>query len=95
MKIFGYNYTIVEDGDSDLIGAWGRFHGKTQVLQIATGLTAQQRESTILHEVIEAANYHLELDLKHSTRMSLETALYQVLTDNGVDLSPLLPKEEK
>ena len=43
----------------------------------------------MLHEIIEAINYHLELEMEHNVRMGLEAALFQVLTANGVDLSPL------
>ena len=92
MNILGYDYTVVEDGDSDMIGAYGRYHGKNQVLQIASGLTEQQRVSTVLHEILEAINFHLQLKLEHNVIMSLETAVFQALTANGIDLS-LLTKE--
>ena len=89
MIILGYDYQVVEDGNSDMIGASGRCHVDKQVLQIASGLSEQQRQSTVLHEIIEAINYHLELEMEHNVRMGLEAALFQVLTANGVDLSPL------
>ena len=89
MKILGYTYTLVADGDNERMGAFGRQHTKSQTLQIATDLCAEQVVSTVLHEVIEAINYHLQLHLEHPVVMSLEAALYQVLTDNGVDLTPL------
>ena len=89
MKILGYHYTIVEDGDSDHIGAFGRSHAKTLTIQIAEGLTPQQRESTVLHEIIEALNYALGLKLEHQAITSLEAGLYQVLTDHGINLTLL------
>jgi len=89
MKILGYHYTIVEDGDTDHIGAFGRNHPRTLTIQIAKGLTPQQRESTVLHEIIEALNYALGLKLEHQAIMSLEAGLYQVLIDHGVCLAPL------
>ena len=92
MRILGYDYKLIEDGDSDMIGTYGRFHAKTQVLQIATGLTQQQRESTVLHEILEALNYHDNLGLNDKTIMPLEAGLYQVLADMGMNLS-LLTKE--
>lgn len=89
MKILGYDYEIICDGDVDLMGSMGRFHCKNQKLQIATDICGQEKISTILHEIIEAINYHLNLRLEHNIIMSLESALFQILTANGVDLSPL------
>ena len=92
MKILGYNYKLIEDGDDDMIGAYGRLHTKQQILQIAEGLSHQQRESTVLHEILEALSYHNNLGLGNKAIMPLEAGLYQVLTDIGMDLS-LLTKE--
>ena len=89
VKILGYNYRLVEDGDDEMIGAYGRLHIKQQILQIAEGLSRQQRESTVLHEILEALNFHNNLGLSHKAIMPLEAGLYQVLTDAGIDLSPL------
>lgn len=89
MKILGYTYTLVDDGEVDMMGAFGRLHTKGQKLQIASDLCQQQKVSSVLHEVMEALNYHLELKLEHQVIMSLEAALYQVFLDNGVDLSPI------
>ena len=93
MKILGYTYKVIQEGDDDMIGSFGRHHPKGQVIQIAEGLSPDQTISTVLHEIIEALNYCMELGLEHSAKMSLESGLYQVLTDNGVDLSPLWPTE--
>jgi hypothetical protein len=89
MKIMGYDYKIVVNGDVDNNGAFGRFHGATQRLQISSGLCEQQTVSTILHEMLEALNYHNQWELPHPKLMSIEASLYQVLTDNGVNLRPL------
>ena len=89
MKILGYHYTIVEDGDAEYIGTLGRSHLKAQMIQIAEGLASQQKESTILHEIIEALNFAFGLNLAHQDILSLEAGLYAVLTDNGVSLAPL------
>ena len=92
MRILGYDYKLIEDGDSDTIGALGRFHSSRQILQIAEELAAQCRESTVLHEILEAISYHNNLGLGNKIIMPLETGLYQVLGDLGMDLS-LLTKE--
>lgn len=89
MRILGYNYRVVRDGLSDDIGALGRWHLSRQRIQIAEDLVPEQVVSTILHEILEAIKYHAGLDMEHSTIFALESALYQVLTDAGVDLTPL------
>ena len=91
MKILGYTYQV-EIVDSD---AMGRFQARRQRLQIASDLAGDGKLSTLLHEIIEAINYHLGLNLPHRTIMALEAGLYQVLADNGVDLSPLLEEVGK
>ena len=90
MKILGYDYELVEEEDDD--GATGRAHISKQLIRIAPNQHKQQKESTVLHEIIEALTYHLHLELpsdQHKVIMPLEAALYQVLVDAGVDLSPL------
>ncbi len=89
MKILGYRYRIIRKHNIDDLGAMGTFRAKPQKISIASDLTQQQVESTMLHEIIEALNYHLALGLEHPVIMRLEAALYQCLVDNGVDLAPL------
>ena len=90
IKILGYTYSIKRIGTMDEIGSSGRADIAKQVIQIATDLTSEQTMSTVLHEILEALKYYLELEMEHSVIMALEAGLYQVLVDNGVDLSPLL-----
>ena len=93
VKILGYTYRV-EVVDSDAMDAMGRFQSRRQRLQIADDLAGDELLSTLLHEVIEALNYHLALDLPHNAIMQLEAGLYQVLADNGVNLAPLLENHE-
>ena len=89
MKILGHEYTLIS-APNDQLGAYGRHLVREQILQVADDLHQQQMVTTVLHEIIEALNYHLGLDLDHSVIMALEAGLYQSLTDNEVDLSPLI-----
>lgn len=66
-----------------------------QELKIASDVPQDGKESTLLHEIIEALNYHMELGLEHRQISSLETGLHQVLSDNGVDLSVLFKENKK
>lgn len=89
MKILGYTYRIKRGSTVGEIDCCGRMHSRKQVIQIASDLTEEGEASALLHEVLEALNYHLQFGLDHKVLMALEAALFQVLTDNGVDLSPL------
>jgi len=40
------------------------------------------QKTTLLHEIIEALSYRLELNLKHSQITALEGGLFQVIKDN-------------
>lgn len=89
LKILGYTYRVECESNQAALGAAGRVLITTQLIQIANDLAPQIAQSTLLHEIIEAIDYHLALELPHHQIMILETALYQVLVDNGIDLSPL------
>ena len=68
----------------------GQVRASALQIRLDAHLPRQQLESTLLHEIIEALNHALELKLEHGAIAGLEAGLYQVLTDNGVDLTPLL-----
>lgn len=95
MKILGYDYSLTKSADIDDMG---RFIARDQQIKIQDGICEQQIVSTVLHEIIEALNYHNEWKLEHTVIMGLEASLYQTLCDNGVDLRPIakeiLPKEQ-
>jgi len=90
MNILEYRHTLIEDGDADVIGAMGRYHPRKQLLQVAEGLPPDQRTSTVIHEIIEALNFLLDIGLEENQKMNLESGLFQVFKANAVDLSPLL-----
>jgi len=94
MKILGYSYKIEQLGKDVMRGNSGFCNFDNKLLQVSVDLDKDMKESTLLHEIIEALNYHMELELKHNQIMSLEAGLHQVLNDNGVELSPLLENKE-
>lgn len=53
-----------------------------EYIAINSELTDNVKESTLLHEILEAINFNHQLELTHSTIMTLEATLYQVLKDN-------------
>lgn len=86
IEVLGYEYQIVLSSTmpggvpGDSFGACDFSEGK---IYVAEGLNKRLASSTLLHEVLEALNYHLELGLKHSQISALEAGLYQVLRTNG------------
>lgn len=93
LKILGYHFTIENTNDSDTMGSYGRTNFDKQIIQVASEIKDEQKISTIIHEIIEVLNYHMEFNLDHNVIMSLEAGLFQSLTDNGVDLLPLIKNE--
>jgi hypothetical protein len=88
INILGYDYLVWSSTCRELDHNAGRIDTMALEMKIAVDQHRQQRESTMVHEVIEAISAHLDLKLPHETISALETGLYQTLTGNGVDLSP-------
>jgi hypothetical protein len=89
MKILGYEYKLDITQSARELDAIGKFFASELMIKISKDLPKNQLESTLLHEILEALNYHLDLKLEHDTIMRLETSLYTVLSDNGVSFAPL------
>ena len=83
LKILGYKYTVIEHDDRDTANSNQGSHWASQGrIYINKNQTEEQKVSTLLHEILEAIDYHLELKLKHEQINRLETIFYQVLKDN-------------
>ena len=89
LNILGYVYVLDTSQSIEDLKVAGRSSPLHQTIVLARELSAQQRQSTLLHEVLEVLNYHLGLELRESKILALEAGLYYVLTQNGVDLQPL------
>lgn len=83
VKIGGHEYTCKT---APFLGrdhsASGRSCGNSLEIEIEETLPQQNKESTLIHEILEQINYRYELDLPHEKISILETALYQVIRDN-------------
>ena len=86
LRILGHDYTVEERDD---LGAFGKASLSYGRIYLAPDITPEQRTSTLLHEAVEMMNVQLELNMTHSAIYGVETGMYQFLTENGVDLSPL------
>lgn len=83
IKIGGFNYNCKEE--ENLIrdnGNLGESCSNALTIKVDESLPLQQKESTLLHEIIEQINSNYELNLEHNQICTLETSLYQVYKDN-------------
>ncbi len=83
LKILGHVYTIVlheeeQTGNSNLGTQWGKY----LKLWVKKDQHPEVKEATVLHEVIEAINGALDLELEHGAICRLTAGLYQVLKEN-------------
>jgi hypothetical protein len=92
LKILSYKYKLQL---SKLDNEFGNVDNRKQIINIDSSLCDQAKTSTILHEIIEALNFHLALNLQHEQIVTLESGLFSTLTDNGCDLNPLLKNSDK
>jgi hypothetical protein len=84
LNILGHDYEVqfVEHNQLDTSRNCGTCDMYRTILAISTNQSRTMQESTIIHEIIEAVNYCLELNLEHNKITALESGLYQVLKDN-------------
>ena len=83
IKIFGKDYEFKKIKNFYIDGSkcWGG-------CRLGVGIYLEKeapkdlQESTLIHEIIEAINWELELNLEHNKITALESGLYQVLKDN-------------
>jgi hypothetical protein len=83
VKVLGRIYKVVvheenKSGNDNLGSHWGMyskiFLNKRQDQQAA--------EDCLLHEIMEAINYQLQLGLKHDQIIRITTGIYQIIKDN-------------
>ncbi len=86
LRILGHDYTVEARDD---LHAFGKASLNYSKIYLDPDLINGQKISTLLHEAIEMMNAQLELNMSHSAICGIETGMYQFLTGNGVDLSPL------
>lgn len=91
MKILAYDYKIkAESAPVEKLAFMGRHNGGDLNIIICTGMPRQNQESTMIHEIIEAINWQLKVNLREQQIIFLEIGLYNVLRNAGVDLRPLM-----
>jgi len=90
LTILGYEYSLdKEKALEDMEGNVGFCDFDHLQMRVANDVPSDVRNSTLIHEIIEAVNYHLEVGLTEQKIKQLEVGLFQALTRNGVVLDGL------
>jgi hypothetical protein len=90
INILGYRYTIdLTNKLEDMKGNVGYCNFDKQTLQVANDVAVDTINSTLLHEIFEAINFHLEIGLNEAQIKQFEVGLHQVLKDAGVPIDRL------
>lgn len=83
IKILGHTYGVEVKPLQFKEGAQGFHYKNCLLIEVDSMIAKSQQEEVLLHEIIEALNYRLELKLEHCVISSLSEGLYQVLNDAG------------
>lgn len=87
IKILGHEYVVKEKAYyiAETNGNTGQCNNYTNTITIAKEIPNSSKVEALIHEIIEALNYRLELDLEHHTICALGEALNQILQDNKIE----------
>lgn len=88
LKIGGHIFTIkyVDKFEASLeedLGSCDR-DSSTLVINTNSRISESQRESTLIHEILEAINDIYDVGLEHRQIQLLESTLYQIFVDNNL-----------
>ena len=93
IRILGLDYKVETYTDRSGIHDIGQVIVAQNIIQLSSDRNSPEHlKSVLIHEIIEALNYRLELKLEHNVITSLETGLFQVLQDNKNFLKLFLEK---
>ena len=79
---YGIEFVAPNIGESVSLPAGECLTTKTTIRINTEANSGQHMKAVLLHEIIEALNYRLELQLEHPQITQLESALFAVLNDN-------------
>jgi hypothetical protein len=82
IKILGHDYKVNHINNTLKEGDAASCNMATLEINICNVHPKTRQMEGVVHEIIEALNYHLELELPHNKIMSLSEGLWQVLNDN-------------
>ena len=82
INILGYEHTVEL---KPRLGSAGRSALDWQEIQLDAGLCEEQKDSTLIHEVIEQINKHLSLGLSEQQICGMEVGIFSFLTENDTN----------
>jgi len=83
IKVIGHNYKLIFDSNLVKVdNKLGHCHPNFLEIKIDDSYAQPVQAETLIHEILEALNYALTLNLEHDKICQLSTGLYQVLHDN-------------
>lgn len=87
IKILGKQFTVTQEPNlraDDGKSRTGQCNATDLSMKINAHCPQETKESTLLHEILEAIDMLLELGLNHHQICILEETLYQVLKENNL-----------
>lgn len=84
INILGKDVVVSYDGERlrDM-NEQGEFSGNGCRIILDGTMPRDQTRSVLIHEILEALNWHMEMELPHSKITQLEAGLFQVMKENG------------
>lgn len=91
IRIMGFDYTVFVESNTEIIkDRMGLTDFDRQIIYIYSGLSPEMKVSTLLHEILEAINFHMEMKLEHRQISCIESGFFQVLSDNNWNLESVI-----
>ena len=84
LKICGFTYEIILEDRKHKRGvnAPATCNSEQHKIWIDANQCQEEQEASLIHEILEALNYHFQLEMPHKTISTLEATLYQILKEN-------------
>lgn len=83
LRILGIDYRVDFEDSEDTNSGTGSCNVTRCIIKICANRNSpDHQKSVLIHEIIEALNYRLELELDHYKITTLEAGLIQVIRDN-------------
>ena len=87
LKAFNLEYEVLLE---DRMDDSGDLDFDALILRVSVEQHEQNRVRALFHEIIELVVKEMSIAVEHPDIMRLETGLYHVLSENGIDLEALL-----
>jgi len=95
INLLGHRFMVKSTNTKLIDNSMGMIEIPKNMIWLSEELSESMAVSTLLHEIIEHINYSFQLEMEHNVLQALEAGLYQILTDNGVNLETLLRFDEE